>query len=203
VREKEDGLQSVRLGRCANHAAIPAVGTCDVCGKAICLSCAVPVRGRLVCHECLGDVLEDVSIDPRPPDLVHLPIQGDGLAIAGFALVVVLSVFPWTRFGDDSGYLEAWSLHWSLAAVGGSALGLAFALRALRRPMDPRLVAAVYAGLGLIVGGAALLHHQRPPGAPLASAAVTSRLALLGAALALVGGLVKRASTLRWGGSEP
>lgn len=203
MREQEDGVQSVRPGRCANHAAIPAVGICDVCRKAICLSCAVPVRGRLVCHEDLSGVLEDVSIAPRPPELVRLPIQGDGLAIAGFALVLVLSVFPWTRFGDTSGYLEAWSLHWSLAAVVGSALGLAFALRALRRPIDPRTVAAVYAGLALIVGGAALLYHQRPPGAPLASAAVTPRLALFGAALALVGGLVKRASMLRWGGAEP
>jgi hypothetical protein len=203
VREHEDSVQSVRLGHCANHAAIPAIGSCDVCGKAICLSCAVPVRGRLICHEDLGNVLEDVSIDPHPPDLGRLPVQGDAIAIAGFALVVVLSAFPWTRFGDNSGYLEAWSLHWSLVASGGSAVGLAFGILALRRPTDPRLVAAVYAGMGLVVAGASILYHQHPPGAPLASAAVTSRLALIGALLAVVGGLVKRASTLRWGRPAP
>jgi hypothetical protein len=196
-------MQSVRLGRCANHAAIPAVGSCDVCGKAICLSCAVPVRGRLVCHEDLGTVLADVSVPPRPPEVLRLPVAGDALAIAGFALVVFLSVFPWTRFGDNSGYFEAWSFHWSLVAVGGSALALAFAVRTLRRPTDPRFAAAVYAGMGLIVGGAAILYHQRPPGVPLASAAVTSRLALLGAALAVVGGALKRASMLRWGRPGP
>lgn len=196
-------MQSVRLGHCANHSAISAVGSCDVCRKAICLSCAVPVRGRLICHECLGNVLEDVSIAPRPPELRGLPVQGDWLAIAGLALVVVLSVFPWTRFGDKSGYLEAWSLHWSLVAVGGSAAGLAFAVRALRRPTDPRLAAAVYSGMGLVVGGASILYHRHPPGSPLASAAVTPKLALLGALLALVGGLVKRASTLRWGRPAP
>jgi hypothetical protein len=203
VREQEDGVQPVRLGHCANHAAIPAVGSCDVCRKAICLSCAVPVRGRLVCHECLGTVLDDVSIAPRPPELRGLPVRGDGLAITGFALVVVLSVFPWTHFGDDSGYLEAWSLQWSLVAVAGSAMGLAFAVWALRRPTDPRLAAAVYAGMGLVVGVASILYHQHPPGSPLASAAATSRLALVGALLALVGGLVKRASTLRWGRPAP
>jgi hypothetical protein len=203
VREQGDSVQSVRLGYCANHAAIPAVGLCDMCGKAICLSCAVPVRGRLIGPECLGKVLDDVSIAPRPPELRGLPVQGDALAIAGFALVVVLSVFPWTRFGDNSGYFEAWSLHWSLVAVGGSTVGLAFAVRALLRPTDPRLAAAVYAGMGLVVGGASILYHQRPPGSPLASAAVTSRLALIGALLALVGGLVKRASTLRWGRPAP
>jgi hypothetical protein len=203
VREQGDGAQSVRLGRCANHAAIPAAGSCDVCGKSICVSCAVPVRGRLVCHEDLGALLADESVPTRPPEVVRLPAGGDALAIAGFSLIVVLSVFPWTRFGDNSGYFEAWSLHWSLLAVAGAALALAFAVRSLWRPTDPRVVAAVYAGMGLIVGGASILYHQRPPGAPLASAAITSRLALLGAALAVVGGVAKRASLLRWGRPAP
>jgi hypothetical protein len=121
----------------------------------------------------------------------------------GFGLVVLVSVFPWTRFGDSSGYLKAWLPHWSLVAVGGSALGLAFAVRALRRMLEPRLVALVYAGMGLIVAGASMLHRRHPPGAPLASATASARLALLGALIALVGGALKASSTIRSGRSTP
>jgi hypothetical protein len=197
VREPGESQQSVRLGRCANHAAMPAVGACDVCGKAICVSCAIPVRGKLVCHDCLGTVLEDVPATSAPPERLPLPGRGDAFAAMGFGLVVVLSVFPWTRFGDRSGFLEAWLPHWSLIAVGAATAGLVFAVRTFRRPLDPRVVASVYVALGLVVGAASILHRRHPPGAPLATAGTASRLALLGAAIALAGGLAKGASMLR------
>jgi hypothetical protein len=196
VREPES-QQSVRLGRCANHIGMPAVGTCDVCGKSICVSCAIPVRGRLVCHDCLSTVLEDAPPTPPPSLPLPRPGGGDALAIAGFGLVVVLSIFPWTRFGDRSGYFEAWFPHWSLIAAAGSMLGIVLAVRALLRPLDPRLVAAAHAGLALIVGAAIVLHRQHPPGAPLATGAAASRLALLGAAIALAGGVWKGATLIR------
>jgi hypothetical protein len=197
VREPGESQQTVRLGRCANHAAMQAVGACDVCGKAICVSCAIPVRGRLVCHDCLGTVLEDVPATSAPPGRLPLPGGSDALAGAGFGLVVLLSVFPWTRFGDRSGFFEAWLPHWSLIAVAAAIVGLVFAVRAFRRPLDPRVVTIVYVGVALIVGAASILHRRHPPGAPLATAGTASRLALLGAAIALVGGLAKGASMLR------
>lgn len=197
ARDPGESQPPVRLGRCANHAAMPAVGTCDVCGKAICLSCAIPVRGKLVCHDDLPTVLEDAppAVAPSPP--LPRPGGGDAVVIAGFGLVVMLSIFPWTRFGDRSGYFEAWLPHWSLIAVAGALLGIALAVRALLRPVDPRLVAGSYSVLAVIVGAATVLHRHHPPGAPLATAAVASRLALLGAAVALVGGLWKAAELIR------
>jgi hypothetical protein len=197
VREPGESQQTVRLGRCANHAAMHAVGACDVCGKAICVSCAIPVRGRLVCHDCLGTVLDDVPATSAPPERLPLPGRSDALAGAGFGLVVLLSVFPWTRFGDRSGFFEAWLPHWSLIAVAAATAGLVFAVRAFRRPLDPRLVASIYVALALVVGAASILHRRHPPGAPLATAGTASRLALFGAAIALVGGLAKGASMLR------
>jgi hypothetical protein len=177
---------------------MPAVGRCDVCGKAICLSCAIPVREKLVCHDCLGTVLEDVPATAAPPERLPRPGRADVLAATGFGLVVLLSIFPWTRFGDRPGFLEAWLPHWSLIAVGAAAAGFVFAVRAFRRPLDPRLVASVYVALGLVVAAASILHRRHPPGAPLATAGTASRLALLGAAIALAGGLAKGASMLRW-----
>jgi hypothetical protein len=182
---------------------MPAVGACDVCAKATCISCAIPIRGRLVCHDCLPTVLEDAPLAPPPPARLPLPGKGDFLAIAGFALIVVLSVFPWTRFGDNSGYLDAWSPHWSLAAVIGATVGLAFAIRSLRRPLDPRLVSAAYVGMGLLVALAAILHRRHPAGSPLATASGASRLALLFAAVAVLGGLLKAFSMMRWTRPSP
>src|SRR6266516_3812640 len=69
---------------------MPAVGACDVCGKAICVSCAIPVRGRLVCHDCLGNVLEDVPDAPVPPKRLPPPGRADALAAGGFGLVVAV-----------------------------------------------------------------------------------------------------------------
>jgi hypothetical protein len=148
-------------------------------------------------------VLEDVPATPAPLPSLPAGAWGDGLAIAGFGLVVLLSVFPWTRFGDSSGYLKAWLPHWSLVAVAGSAVGLAFSIRTLRRLVEPGVVSLVYAGMALIVAGASLLHRRNPPGAPLASATAASRLALLGAFVALVGGVLKWALSVRRGRTPP
>jgi hypothetical protein len=39
---------------CYNHPGTEAIGTCTVCGKAICQACAVDVSGRLTCQDCLS-----------------------------------------------------------------------------------------------------------------------------------------------------
>jgi hypothetical protein len=143
-----------------------------------------------VCHECLPSVLADIAVAPSPP-AVAFQGQGDIVAGVGFGLVLVLSVFPWTRFGDRSGFLEAWLPDWSLLAVAGSAVGLAVAVLALRRPLQVRLVAAAYSGMALLVMTAVVLHRRHPPGSPLATASGVPRLALLGALVALAGGLAK------------
>jgi hypothetical protein len=197
VREATEGQQSVRAARCSNHPAVAAVGSCDVCGKPICLSCAIPVRERLVCHDDIPNVLADVPAPARPPDRLPAPGWGDRLALAGFGLVTVLSIFPWTRFGDHSGYLEAWTPHWSLIAAATAMAAGALATWVWRHPVDAWVTAAAYVAAALVVVAAVELHRRNPPGAPLATASGISRLAILGAAVALVGGLVKAGSVAR------
>jgi hypothetical protein len=37
--------------KCYNHPEVDAIGTCTVCGKAICQECSIDVSGKLVCKE--------------------------------------------------------------------------------------------------------------------------------------------------------
>jgi hypothetical protein len=142
--------------------------------------------------ECLASLLEDAP----PPTLASLvvPPRGDRLALAGFGLVVVLSLFPWSRFGDSSHFFGAWTLHWSLVAVLAAVVGLAFAMFVWRHPTSGLLEACAYSGLGLIVAGASLLHHRHPP--PLSVGSAVPWLAVVGAALAILGGAWKGAAEL-------
>lgn len=190
---------SARPRRCANHPGIAGIGTCELCGRWLCLACAVPVRGRVIGPECLASVVEDA--DPAPPSPLVVRAGGDRLAIAGFGLVTVLSFFPWSRFGDSSHFLGAWSLHWSLVAAAAGVVGLLFAGYARRRPWEPLLEAVVYAGLGIIVAGASLLHRHYPP--PLTAGSAVPWLAVIGGTLAVVGGALKGAVLLRAGRAVP
>jgi hypothetical protein len=115
--------------------------------------------------------------------------------MVGFGLVVLLSIFPWSRFGGSSGFLGAWSLHWSLIAAGAAALGLGLAILRRYRPLDPRLEAGAAVGLSAIVVVASILYRVHPP--LLARASPVSGLAVFGAAIALAGGLMKTAVVVR------
>ena len=163
-----------------------------MCGRSLCLTCAVPVRGSLVGPECLATVLEDAP--PPGPAPAPIPPRGDRIAAAGFALVLVASIFPWSRFGDTSGYFGSWRVSWSLVAVGAAAAGVVFALLAWRRPMDARLEALLYAALALVSGIGAYLHHHHPP--PLSSPSFTPFLGIAGAAVAMLGAMRKAASLM-------
>ena len=163
-----------------------------MCGRPLCIACVVLVRGVLVGPECLPAVLED----PPPLDgrKAAAPPGGDRLALAGFGLVAVLSIFPWSRFVGPR-WFGAWTLHWSLLAVLGGVLGLGLALAARRRPLDPRGVAAAYAVLAVAVTIGAYLHHRHPP--PLAGGTFVDWLALSGGVLALLGAATKTLAVLR------
>jgi hypothetical protein len=164
-----------------------------VCTRPLCLSCAIAFRGRVLGPECLATVLDDA---PRqaPAPAPRYP-RGDLLALIGFGLVLLLTVFPWTRFGDRSGPFDAWRIHWSLVATVSSALGLAFTIRALVRPGDPRFEAAVVAVLAVLAGLGAVLGQLRPP--PLSEPTLAASFAVLGAGLALAGAGVKTFALVR------
>jgi hypothetical protein len=193
VQQAGDERATVRAGRCATHASVAQIGTCDVCGRALCLTCAVPVRGALIGRECLATVLEDAP-PPVPAPLPALP-GGEGLAITGFALVLVLSALPWSRFGSDSGPLGAWSRHWSLLGLLAALAGLAFATVAWRHPRHPVLEAAGYAIFGSLAAAGCFLHHIHPP--PLSASSGVPLIAVAGAILAGAAAAKKAMAVLR------
>jgi hypothetical protein len=103
------------------------VAVCHSCGRALCLRCAVPVRGDVYGRECLTEVLgpdgteQPRAVPARARDLV-LDLAGLGLAVC-----VIATLLPWTRFGVGSGMSGAWGIvppRWSTLAAGGASLGL-------------------------------------------------------------------------------
>jgi hypothetical protein len=186
VPEVDEGQAPARAGRCANHPAVARVGVCDVCGRSLCLSCATPVRGRLIGPECLATVLEvPPPVRPIPAPIPH---AGDRIAAAGFAAVVILSGFSWSN-GLESGPFSAWTWHWSLIASGLALAGLAVSVVAWLRSRRPVPETAAEASLAVMVGVACLLHAEFPPS--LSEPSAVPLLALLAAAVALVGAAVK------------
>ena len=88
--------------RCATHPTRATAATCEVCGRPLCVECAVPVRGRVMGVECLSEVLgEEVAVAAPLPTWRRRGIRsrtdaGIGAFIAVTALVTLL---PWTKFG--------------------------------------------------------------------------------------------------------
>jgi hypothetical protein len=183
--ERAERPAPIRRGRCETHPPEPQVATCDLCGRALCLSCAIPVRGSVVGHECLSKVVEDApSADPPAVPRPH----GDLVAIVGFAVVVASSTEPWARFGDASGMLGAWTLHWSLLAMCGAALGLVAGAAFRRRPRDPRGQTSILLACAAIALLGTVLHGIHPPALSQA-APLGWGLGLAGSLLALLGAL--------------
>lgn len=182
---------TTRPGRCSVHAGSPAVGVCSGCHRSLCLACAIPVRGLLVGAECLARFVEDApSVEPPAGPA---PRRGDVATIAGFGVVAVLSLFPWTRFGGSS-FLGAWDGGWSLPAVVAGTGGLILSVAGWVRPRAAAMEAAVYGVLAVVAGVACILYRFRPP--LLAGASLLPLFAFLGAVLAL-GGAVWKAGGLR------
>ena len=192
MREPQEGQTQARPGRCSLHPAATSVGACDVCGRPLCLACAVPVRGALVGRECLGAVLEDVPpVEPFPSPIRP---RGGRVALVGFGLVVLTSLLPWSRFGDSSRYLGAWTFDVSLIAAVAGVVGLAIALLALYRPVDSRVEAGAFVLLGLSVVVSAAFQYRNPP--ILSEATHWPLVAALGGTLAIVAGLVRMKAVL-------
>jgi len=116
------------------------------------------------------------------------------VALVGFALAAVVTLLPWSRFGDSSRYLGAWTLHWSLIAALAGVGGLAFAVFVRYRPLDPRIEAAAYGLLGLVVSVAAAIQHRHPP--ILSEATYWPWVAVLGGMLAILGAVLRTTAVL-------
>ena len=173
--------------RCATHPSRLTVGTCDVCGRPLCVECAVPVRGRVLGPECLSEVLGDdipATLSPRPWRRSRSPI--DRMVGASLAVAVLATLFPWTRFSTGSGFAGAWvfEVRWSMLTACAAVTGLVLWLVFGRRPKVTRAVAIV---TGTIVAVGSLLAALNPPPftkpalAPWISLAAGAGAAILGA----------------------
>lgn len=151
--------------RCDLHPASPSVAQCGGCGRPLCLTCAIPVRGQVLGVECLEAALgPGVPADLLPtPERWTVPWTVVGVA---FAVAVGATVLPWTRFGEGSHLFGALgrTAQWSVLAAIAAALGLAvwLTMRGLRiRPRQPWVI--VEAVLGAVVTVGATLATIHPP----------------------------------------
>jgi hypothetical protein len=148
--------------RCDQHPTRSAVATCAGCGRPLCLTCAVPVRGAVLGVECLPEPLGDDPA-PAPRAARSSPLQ---LVTAGaFVLALVATVVPWSRFGVGAGAFGAWDQapRWSSLAAAAAVLGcLAWGARRLLLPSRRWLDVAI-AVLGGLVGVGAALSIWHPP----------------------------------------
>jgi hypothetical protein len=180
-----DAAQAEAAGseRCQHHPARAAAARCAGCDGPLCLSCAVPVRGRVFGPECVADELGDPDLMvPPEPDRSR---PGSWVAAVGAALALVGTIGPWTRTGAGDRVLGAWvpNVRWStVAAVGAVALVLAaWRLRAHRG--RPTLVIVA----GTVVAVASTLAIVFPPTFQVASWGPW--LGVAGGAIATVAGI--------------
>ncbi len=170
--------------RCDLHPIRATVARCDGCGRALCLTCAIPVRGAVLGAECLPETLAEEVPRPRARPRPS-PLLG-----AALGLCLVASALPWSRFGPGSGPFGAWDRDagWALLAALATVLGAAIWLaeRLLGRVWGPatRTIAAT----GAVVALAATMGLLRPP-------AFTRPW--IGPWVAIVGGLAAVATSLR------
>ena len=183
--------------RCDLHPGSASVARCDGCGRPMCLSCAVPVRGRVFGAECLQDAIgPDAPVDSVAP---ARPARAAWTAVgAGFAVATVAAILPWTRFGDGSTAFGAWALsaRWSMlaapAAVAGVLAWVFLWIRGDRGGIAGGAVLVVLAGLEAVGGGFAIAN---PP--PFTAPAGAAWIALSGGLAATLGALALVARSLR------
>ena len=151
-------------GRCQQHPNAPSVAMCDRCQRALCIRCAVPVRGRTLGSECLAAELGPNLAPAASPLPRRAPLRWTG---AGLSLALLATVLPWKRFGLGSGPFGAWGLtpRWSLLAATAALIGtLLWAGVAFGRFQPSRrwVLCLRVCAIGVIAGAA--LHLVRPPG---------------------------------------
>jgi hypothetical protein len=117
ARPGTDGSEAAANERCVHHPSRTAIARCSACDEPVCLTCAVPVRGRVLGPECLATELGDPAITTPPePDRT---IAGSWVALFGAVLALLATVGPWTRTGAGYRLLGAWvpSVRWSMVAA--------------------------------------------------------------------------------------
>jgi hypothetical protein len=113
---------------CAVHGDRLAVETCAVCGRLVCLDCAIPFRGRILCAEDAARELGDPTPSPVPAD--SRPRRLELIAAILLGVAVLATIPPWDNFGSLTGVLSAWRPEpeiWPLMASAGALVGAVLA----------------------------------------------------------------------------
>ena len=130
----------------------------------MCLSCAVPVRGRTLGAECLATAL---GPDAPVPATVEREAGAGSRVVArtALALAVVATLLPWSRFGIGAEPLGAWSRapNWSMLAALSSVAGLGTVLGRRFAAGHGRAWDALSAVAGGLVALGSALAIVRPP----------------------------------------
>ena len=150
--------------RCSRHPTRSAVARCDGCGRRLCLPCAVPVRGLVLGSECLPE--QAASDRDRDTGGERLALTRERIATgAAFAITLVATVVPWTRFGVGSGVFGAWvsGPRWATLSAIAAAAGCGTWIVQHVRARAPRRFDVALTMLGGLVAVGALLAMARPP----------------------------------------
>jgi hypothetical protein len=146
--------------RCQHHPARAAVARCAGCDRPLCVSCAVPVRGRVFGPECVADELGEPGLTvPPEPERSHPVVW---VAVAGAGIALVGTIGPWTRTGAGDRVFGAWvpNVRWSMvAAVAAIVLAVGVWRLAGGRDRAARLVIVT----GSLVAVASALAIAFPP----------------------------------------
>lgn len=147
------------------HPASHAVATCDVCGRSLCLACAIPVRGQTLGSECLTAVLgPEVPV----PDLAYPEPGATARAIVrwAFAFALIATLLPWSRSGVGSGAFGAWTdpPRWSTLGSAAAVAGLLVSVIRRYTPLAGPAWDVGCAVAGALVAAGAALSIWHPPG---------------------------------------
>jgi hypothetical protein len=141
---------------CAVHDDRPAVEACASCGRLVCLDCAIPFRGRVLCSECAARELGDPVPPPGTPD--RRPRRHELIAAILLGVALVGTIPPWDRFGSLTGWFSAWGAEpdaWPMVASIGALAALVVALWLAVRRRGPSRIGLAVCGAAALVGGVA------------------------------------------------
>ncbi len=130
----------------------------------MCLACAIPVRGGTLGAECLSSALGPHAIPAEAA-----PIEPGGaartLARIAFAVAVLATILPWSRFGAGAEPFGAWSRSpkWSLVAAIAAVVGLSLSVARRFTPSPGPAWDVLLTVAGAVVVTACALSMLRPP----------------------------------------
>lgn len=154
-------------GRCETHPGRPASHVCDSCGRALCLTCATPVRGQVLGPECVAPILgtDQEAAQSAPQRRIHPTLIVAGI---GSLAAVVGTVLPWSapNFSHYTGLFGGWGfspLAWSAVASIAAAGGLGLWIWAVLRGWSARTWILVMAVAASTAAAGSVLFLLWPP----------------------------------------